>query len=194
MNNKNNPKKGEVDTTKKQNVSRFKARQSKASLNDKQLISINTAKAEVVFDSMPTQVQLLIMNIDQLVIDNDKCSLLMLNNKWSDEYEYQQDASTVLAHYLSKFNNLGSKTYKGFTSEELDSMFAKEDIQITDPIDVGDDENHLLNDVKMIQLFYEPDTEQKFREIIDKVKEKYSIDNISDAVLKCVENEQERIK
>jgi hypothetical protein len=46
----------------------------------------------------------------------------------------------------------------------------------------------------MIQLFYEPDTEQKFREIIDKVKEKYSIDNISDAVLKCVENEQERIK
>tara|TARA_R100000654_G_scaffold16976_2_gene35537 strand:+ start:94 stop:471 length:378 start_codon:yes stop_codon:yes gene_type:complete len=119
MNNKNNPKKGEVDTTKKQNVSRFKARQSKASLNDKQLISINTAKAEVVFDSMPTQVQLLIMNIDQLVIDNDKCSLLMLNNKWSDEYEYQQDASTVLAHYLSKFNNLGSKTYKGFTSEEL---------------------------------------------------------------------------
>ena len=119
MNNKNNPKKGEVDTTKKQNVSRFKARQSKASLNDKQLISINTAKAEVVFDSMPTQVQLLIMNIDQLVIDNDKCSLLMLNNKWSDEYEYQQDASTVLAHYLSKFNNLGNKTYKGFTSEEL---------------------------------------------------------------------------
>ena len=82
----------------------------------------------------------------------------------------------------------------GFTSEELDSMFAKEEIEITDPIDVGDDENHLLNDVKMIQLFYEPDTEQKFRQIIDKVKDKYSIDNISDAVLKCVENEDERIK
>ena len=82
----------------------------------------------------------------------------------------------------------------GFTSEELDSMFAKEEIEITDPIDVGDDENHLLNDVKMIQLFYEPDTEQKFRQIIDKVKDKYSIDNISDAVLKCVENENERIK
>ena len=82
----------------------------------------------------------------------------------------------------------------GFTSEELDSMFAKEEIEITDPIDVGDDENHLLNDVKMIQLFYEPDTEQKFRQIIDKVKDKYSIDNISDAVLKCVENENERLK
>jgi hypothetical protein len=119
MTNKNNPNKGAVDTTKKQNVSQFKARPSKARLNDKQLISINTEKARVVFDSMPTQVQLLIMNIDQIVIDNDKCSLLMLNNKWSDEYDYEQDATVVLGHYLSKFNNLGSKTYKGFTSDEL---------------------------------------------------------------------------
>ena len=119
MNTKNNPNKGAVDTTKKQNVSQFKARQSRARLNDKQLISINTEKAKVVFDTMPTQVQLLIMNIDQLVIDNDKCTLLMLNNKWSDEYDYEQDASTVLAHYLSKFANLGNTTYKGFTSEEL---------------------------------------------------------------------------
>jgi hypothetical protein len=119
MNTKNNPNKGAVDTTKKQNVSEFKARPSKARLNDKQLISINTEKARVVFDSMPTQVQLLIMNIDQIVIDNDKCSLLMLNNKWSDKYDYEQDATTVLGHYLSKFNNLGSKTYKGFTSDEL---------------------------------------------------------------------------
>jgi len=119
MNSKNNPNKGAVDTTKKQNVSKFKARPNRARLNDKQLISINTAKAEVVFDSMPTQVQLLIMNIDQLVIDNDKCSLLMLNNKWVDEYDYEQDATTVLAHYISKFNNLGNKTYKGFTTEEL---------------------------------------------------------------------------
>ena len=77
MTNKNNPNKGAVDTTKKQNVSQFKARQSRARLNDKQLISINTEKAMVVFDSMPTQVQLLIMNIDQICIDNDKCSLLI---------------------------------------------------------------------------------------------------------------------
>lgn len=115
----NAPKSVAVDTTKKQNVSQFKARQSRARLNDKQLISINTEKAKVIFDTMPTQVQLLIMNIDQICIDNDKCSLLMLNNRWSDEYDYEQDASTVLAHYLSKFNNLGTKTYKGFTSDEL---------------------------------------------------------------------------
>ena len=82
----------------------------------------------------------------------------------------------------------------GFTSEELDSMFAKEEIEITDPIDVGDDENHLLNDVKMIQLFYEPENEQKFRSIVDKIKEQHNIDNISDAVLMCVLNEEQRLK
>ena len=82
----------------------------------------------------------------------------------------------------------------GFTSEELDSMFAKEEIEITDPIDVGDDENHLLNDVKMIQLFYEPENEQKFRNIVDKIKEQHNIDNISDAVLMCVLNEGKKLK
>ena len=81
----------------------------------------------------------------------------------------------------------------GFTSEELDSMFAKEEITIEDPIEITEDENHLMNDVKMIQLFYEPDNEQKFRDIVEKVKEKYSIDNISDAVFKCVENENKRL-
>ena len=82
----------------------------------------------------------------------------------------------------------------GFTSEELDSMFAKEEITIADPIEITEDENHLMNDVKMIQLFYEPNIEEKFRDIIEKVKYKYSIDNISDAVLKCVENENKRIE
>ena len=73
-------------------------------------------------------------------------------------------------------------------------MFAKEEITIEDPIEITEDENHLMNDVKMIQLFYEPNNEQKFRDIVEKVKEKYSIDNISDAVFKCVENEDKRLK
>ena len=80
----------------------------------------------------------------------------------------------------------------GFTSEELDSMFAKEEIQIVDPIDAFDDENHLINDVKMIQLFYEPETEQRFRDIINLVKDNNNIDNISDAVMYCVLNEEQR--
>tara|TARA_R100000234_G_scaffold70601_1_gene43349 strand:- start:15 stop:608 length:594 start_codon:yes stop_codon:yes gene_type:complete len=81
----------------------------------------------------------------------------------------------------------------GFTNEELDSIFSKEEIEITDPISELDDENRSLNDVKMIQLFYDPESEQIFRQIIDRVKNKYSLDNISDAVLKCVKNEGEKL-
>ena len=73
-------------------------------------------------------------------------------------------------------------------------MFAKEEIQILDPVDAFDDENHLINDVKMIQLFYEPETEQRFRDIINLVKDNNNIDNISDAVMYCVLNEEQRQK
>ena len=82
----------------------------------------------------------------------------------------------------------------GFSSEELDSMFSKEEIEITDPIDAIDDQNHLLNDVKMIQLFYDPEKEKRFREIIDLIKDNNNIDNISDAVMYCVLNEEQRQK
>jgi len=83
----------------------------------------------------------------------------------------------------------------GFTNDELDSLFNKEEINIIEPIEDNlHDENHLLNDVKMIQLFYEPANEQKFRNIIDRVKEQYGINNISDAVLHCVLNEEKNLK
>jgi len=82
----------------------------------------------------------------------------------------------------------------GFSSEELDSMFSKEEIEITDPINAIDDENHLINDVKMIQLFYEPETEKRFRDIINLVKYNNNIDNISDAVMYCVLNEEQKQK
>ena len=82
----------------------------------------------------------------------------------------------------------------GFSNEELDSMFSKEEIEITDPIDAIDDENHLTNDVKMIQLFFEPENERRFRDIIDLIKKKNNINNISDAVLYCVLNEEQRQK
>ena len=46
----------------------------------------------------------------------------------------------------------------------------------------------------MIQLFYDPENEKKFRDIIEKIKKEQKIDNISDAVLYCVLNEEKRIK
>jgi ParB-like chromosome segregation protein Spo0J len=82
----------------------------------------------------------------------------------------------------------------GFSSDELDSMFSKEEIEITDPIDAIDEQDYLTNDVKMVQLFYEPVTEKRFREIIDLIKDNNNIDNMSDAVMYCVLNEEKRQK
>ena len=135
MNNIKNAKKAEVDTTKKQNVSRYATRVNTSGgnrLNDKTVVAVNHAGADKVIDTMPTQVQLLIMNIDEITEQLDKCSMLSLNNKWDDRYSYEQDATVVLAHYLSKFNSLGKvndkgiknpDTYKGFDKETLTNLF-----------------------------------------------------------------------
>jgi len=126
MNNIKNAKKAEVDTTKKQNVSRYANRVSSNGgnrLNDKTVITVNHNVADRVIDNMPTQVQLLIMNVDEITEQLGKCSMLSLNNKWSDKYNYEQDATVVLGHYLSKFNSLKDKTYKGFDKETLTDLF-----------------------------------------------------------------------
>ena len=126
MNNIKNAKKAEVDTTKKQNVSRYANRVSSNGgnrLNDKTVITVNHNVADRVIDTMPTQVQLLIMNVDEITEQLGKCSMLSLNNKWSDKYNYEQDATVVLSHYLSKFNSLKDKTYKGFDKETLTDLF-----------------------------------------------------------------------
>ena len=127
MNTKINAKKAEVDTTKKQNVSRYANRVSSNGgnrLNDKTVITVNHDVADRVIDTMPTQVQLLIMNVDEITEQLGKCSMLSLNNKWSDKYNYEQDATVVLSHYLSKFNSLKDKTYKGFDKETLTDLFS----------------------------------------------------------------------
>jgi len=85
----------------------------------------------------------------------------------------------------------------GFSSEELDQLFAKQEIQIEPYLPENDmigNEQHDLNDVRMIQLFYPPEDEQRFRSIIEKVREKTNATNISEAVMLCVLNEEKRIK
>ena len=82
----------------------------------------------------------------------------------------------------------------GFTNDELDSLFNKEEVEFLEPVgEVIQDDNHLLNDVKMIQLFYEAENEKKFREIVEKVREQNDIDNISDAVFHCLLKEEKNL-
>ena len=99
------------------------------------------------------------------------------------DYEiYQGEGSELSGEEQAELANDVINSYK----EEVNFIEAIEDN--------SQDENHLLNDVKMIQLFYEPANEQKFRDIIEKVRDQHRINNISDAVLHCVLNEEKNLK
>ena len=112
-----------------------------------------------------------------------------------------QDASWDTKLLNIEFNDLLSKDYNldslGFTTDELDTLFLKS----SEDADIGLNENieedldltqETLSDVKMIQLFFNADNELKFREAINKISKENNIDNISDAVLRCVLNEADK--
>ena len=109
-----------------------------------------------------------------------------------------QDASWDTKLLNIEFNDLLSKDYNldslGFTTDELDTLFLKS----SEDADIGLNENieedldltqDTLSDVKMIQLFFNSENENKFREAVNKISKENNIDNISDAVLKAVLNE-----
>ena len=124
MNDKTNPKKGAVDTTKKQNVSMFANLNvsSKGGLvNDNTIISINHDVASKVIHSMPNQVKILVKHIDMINVANGSCKVSDIADDF-DNYGYQQDVYVVLGHYLSKFNNL-KNTYKGYDKDTLSQLF-----------------------------------------------------------------------
>ena len=112
-----------------------------------------------------------------------------------------QDASWDTKLLNLEFNDLLSKDYNldglGFTTDELDTLFLKS----SEDSDIGLNENieedldltqETLSDVKMIQLFFNAENETKFRDAINKISKENNIDNISDAVLKCVLNEADK--
>ena len=112
-----------------------------------------------------------------------------------------QDASWDTKLLNIEFNDLLSKDYNldslGFTTDELDTLFLKS----SEDADIGLNENieedldltqETLSDVKMIQLFFNSENENKFREAVNKISKENNIDNISDAVLKCVLNEADK--
>jgi ParB-like chromosome segregation protein Spo0J len=109
-----------------------------------------------------------------------------------------QDASWDTKLLNIEFNDLLSKDYNldslGFTTDELDTLFLKS----SEDADIGLNENieedldltqETLSDVKMIQLFFNAENENKFREAVNKISKENNIDNISDAVLKAVLDE-----
>tara|TARA_R110002051_G_scaffold158606_1_gene229978 strand:- start:155 stop:751 length:597 start_codon:yes stop_codon:yes gene_type:complete len=105
-----------------------------------------------------------------------------------------QDANWDTKLLNLEFNDLLSKNFNldslGFSNDELDNLLLKtdeeSDIDLNEDIEVQEER---INDIKMVQLFFNPENETLFRQAIDKISKRDKIDNISDAVLKAVLNE-----
>ena len=105
-----------------------------------------------------------------------------------------QDANWDTKLLNLEFNDLLSENVNldtlGFSNDELDNLLLKTDEE--SDIDLNEDiesQEERINDVKMIQLFFNPENDTLFKEAIEKISTRDKIDNISDAVLKAVLNE-----
>ena len=105
-----------------------------------------------------------------------------------------QDANWDTKLLNLEFNDLLSENVNldtlGFSNDELDNLLLKTDEE--SDIDLNEDiesQEERINDVKMVQLFFNPENDILFKEAIEKISTRDKIDNISDAVLKAVLNE-----
>jgi len=80
--------------------------------------------------------------------------------------------------------------FNAMTDDELDNLLLKtdeeSDIDLNEDIEIQEER---INDIKMVQLFFNPENDILFKEAIEKISKRDNIDNISDAVLKAVLNE-----
>ena len=82
----------------------------------------------------------------------------------------------------------------GFDSKELNfSNVAQlnETMSAVDNEFDGEGNDYLPSQVRMVQLFLSSETEPIFRTQIEKLKEVYNSDNITDAVMTAIKNEYE---
>ena len=109
-----------------------------------------------------------------------------------------QDASWDTKLLNLEFNDLIGDNYNldhlGFTNEELDNLFLKDEKGSEEELNPDDFPDEEISDVKMVQLFFNKENDEKFREAIDKIYKKHNIDNISDAVLRAVLNETDSMQ
>jgi ParB-like chromosome segregation protein Spo0J len=105
-----------------------------------------------------------------------------------------QDANWDTKLLNLEFNDLLSENVNldtlGFSNDELDNLLLKTDEE--SDIDLNEDiesQEERINDIKMIQLFFNPENDILFKQAIEKITTRDKIDNISDAVLKAVLNE-----
>jgi len=109
-----------------------------------------------------------------------------------------QDSSWDTKLLNLEFNDLIGENFNldtlGFTTDELDNLFLKDDKDADSMLNPEDFPDEEISDVQMVQLFFNKENNEKFREAIDKIYKKHNIDNISDAVLKAVLNETDNMQ
>ena len=109
-----------------------------------------------------------------------------------------QDASWDTKLLNLEFNDLIGDNYNldhlGFTNDELDNLFLKDEKGSGEELNPDDFPDEEISDIKMVQLFFNKENDEKFREAIDKIYKKHNIDNISDAVLRAVLNETDNMQ
>ena len=109
-----------------------------------------------------------------------------------------QDASWDTKLLNLEFNDLIGDNYNldhlGFTNDELDNLFLKDEKSSGEELNPDDFPDEEISDVKMVQLFFNKENDEKFRQAIGKIYKKHNIDNISDAVLRAVLNETDNMQ
>ena len=109
-----------------------------------------------------------------------------------------QDASWDTKLLNLEFNDLIGDNYNldhlGFTNDELDNLFLKDEKSSGEELNPDDFPDEEISDVKMVQLFFNKENDEKFRQAIEKIYKKHNIDNISDAVLRAVLNETDNLQ
>lgn len=115
---------------------------------------------------------------------NNAVAYRIMDNRANEESKWQNKLLKEELNLLQDENFDLDLT--GFDETELDQFFLPKD----EDNKIGDiDLDIAQNDVKMIQIFFNPEQETSFKGAIEKLYEKYKVDNISDAVLQAVVNE-----
>lgn len=89
-------------------------------------------------------------------------------------------------------------TLTGFDLGEINKLTANELLnfagELGDDDDIDDLTDYSSSNVKLVQLFYNTDTEVKFREMANSLQTIYKLDNLSDVVYKVLEDASTIIK
>ena len=136
------------------------------------------AAQELGFEEVPT------IELKHLS-DNQRKAYIIADNKLALNANWNMD---LLKSELQSLNaeNIDLSII-GFKNGELDNFIFSEDVEeayLNEEIEMQEE---TINDVRMIQLFYDVENENILRQKIKIISEKYNLDNISDAILKGLE-------